>query len=316
MKRHGNGLPGSEVDPVHTGSIAHFVQRKEWDMYTRRASLLTTVLTMSVCASVALAGAPMGPSIATLGEGQWSLGGEFAHEQIDMKAAGRVTDTISEFFWTQEFKIEDLASNMAFANLAYGVCDNWDIFVRIGAADASDDLTLRPADTGALERQDGFDGGYGLALGAGTRATFCRWGPWSFGGLMQVTWFKPGESDFQIEDPFIPDETWSGDVELDYWQTQVSLAVAYQTETWRIWGGPFLQFITGDMDFDGQITIADEIGSLRWSSDLDEASQIGAHVGGSVALGEEWNLWVEGQMTGDSWLIGLGVTLTPSSGGL
>ncbi len=282
-------------------------------MYTRRTSLITAFLAMSVCASIAAAGAPMGPPVAVLGEGQWSIGGEFAHEQMDMEASGQVTDEFSDFFWTQEFEIEDLASNMAFANLAYGVCDNWNIFVRVGAADASDDLTLPPADSGALEQQDGFDGGYGLALGAGTRATFCRWGPWSFGGLMQVTWFQPGDSDFEIDDPFIEDETWSGDVELDYWQTQVSLAAAYEAEMWRIWGGPFLQFINGDMDFDGQVSIAGETGPLSWSSDLDEASQIGVHVGGGLDLSEQLNLWVEGQMTGDSWLIGLGIAFIPES---
>lgn len=285
-------------------------------MYMRRISLMTAFLAMSLCATVAVGGAPMGPAVATLSEGQWSIGGEFAHEQMDMEASGRVTDAVSDFFWTQEFEIEDLASNMAFANLAYGVCDNWNVFVRAGAADASDDLTLPPADTGALEQQDGFDGDYGLALGVGTRATFCRWGPWSFGGLMQVTWFKPGESEFTIEDPFIPDETWSGDVELDYWQTQVSLAAAYETETWRIWGGPFLQFINGDMDFDGQVSIGEDSGALNWSSDLDEAAQIGGHVGGGVSLGEQWDLWAEGQMTGDSWLIGVGFAIIPPADGL
>lgn len=287
-------------------------------MYTRQTSLFTAFLAMCVCASVAVAGAPMGPSIATLGEGQWSIGGEFAHEQMDMEAAGRVTDTFADpdFFWTQEFEIEDLASNMAFANFAYGVCDNWNIFVRVGAADASDDLTLPAADSGAVEQQDGFDGGYGLALGVGTRATFCRRGPWSFGGLMQVTWFQPGDSDFEITDPFLPDQTWSGDVELDYWQTQVSLAAAYETETWRMWGGPFLQFINGDMDFDGQVSIAGESGALSWSSDLDEAAQIGAHVGGGVSLGEQWDLWAEGQITSDSWLIGIGFAIIPPADGL
>ncbi|MGE5294001.1 MAG: hypothetical protein ACM3VT_04180 [Solirubrobacterales bacterium] len=282
-------------------------------MYTRRASLITAFLTLSVCASIAAGGAPMGPPVAVLGEGQWSIGGDFAHEQIDMEASGTVTDGLNDFFWTQRFEIQDLASNMAFANVGYGVCDNWNIFVRAGAADASDDVTLLPADSGALEQKDSFDGSYGLALGVGTRATFCRWGPWSFGGLMQVTWFQPGDSEFEITDPFLPDEAWSGDVELSYWQTQVSLAAAYEAEMWRAWAGPFLQFINGDMDFDGTIALAGETGDLSWSGDLKESSQIGAHAGFGVDLGEQANFWIEGQMTSDSWLIGLGIAFIPAT---
>jgi len=282
-------------------------------MRTTRTSLVTALLTLSICVSVASAGAPIGPPVAILGEGQWSVGGEFAHEQMDMEAYGKVTDQSIPFFWTQQFEIEDLTSNMAFGNIAYGVTDNWDIFLRVGAADAADDITIPPADTGATEQQDSFDGGYGLAWGIGTRATFGRWGPWSFGGTLQATWFKPGDSDYTITDPFQPDQTWSGDVELDYWQTQVSLAAAYDAEGLRLWAGPFLQFIAGDMDFDGQITVAGISSEFTWASDLNESSQIGGFAGASIDLGEEWSLWGEGQITGDSWLIGVGLVFIPEN---
>lgn len=285
-------------------------------MRTTRTSLIVILLTLGVWVSAASATAPMGPPIAVLGEGQWSLGGEFAHSSVDMEANGRVTDVAADFFWTQRFKVEDLTSNMFFATIAYGICDNWNVFVRVGGADASDDITLLPADSGALERQDALDGNYGLAWGVGTRATFCRWGAWSFGGLVQATWFTPGDSDFSIADPFIPDETWSGDVELDYWVTQVSLAAAYQAESWRLWGGPFLQFINGDMDFDGQAFLAGVPGELNWRSDVEESSQIGGHVGAALDLGEQWSLWAEGQVTGDSWLVGVGATFIPESFGM
>lgn len=285
-------------------------------MRTTKLSLLMTLLALGVCASIASGGAPMGPPTATLGEGKWSIGGEVAHEQIDMESSGIVTDLFANFFWTQRFEITDMTSNMAFVNLAYGVCDNWNVFLRVGAADASDDITIPPADATAVERKDSFDGGYGLAWGVGTRATFCRWGPWSFGGLMQVTWFKPGDSSFEIEDPFIPSETWSGDVSLDYWQTQVSLAAVYEGDPIRVWGGPFLQFINGNMDFSGQASLAGSSGQLKWTSDLKESSQIGAHVGASLDITEQWNLWVEGQLTSDSWLVGIGTVIIPESYGM
>jgi hypothetical protein len=281
-------------------------------MQTTRESLVTALLTLSVCTSAALGGAPMGLPIATLEEGKWSLGGEFGHEQIDLEASGKSTERWPTFSLSQrqKFEIEDLTSNMLFGNVAYGICNNWDVFIRVGAADAADDIVISGVG------QDSFDGSYGFAWGIGTRATFGRRGPWTFGGQVQVTWFRPGDSDFAIIDPLIPDETWSGKVELEYWQAQVGLAAVYQVDAWRLWAGPFLQFIDGDMDFKGQAIITEEPGSLTWTSDVEESSQFGAHVGASWDMTEQWNLWVEGQLTGDSWLIGIGTAFTPETFGL
>lgn len=287
----------------------------------KTTSILTTaLLTLGVCVSVAVGGAPMGAPLATLGEGQWSVGGEFAHEQMDMDAFGTSMETVDgdfSTFYAQPFTFEDLAVNMAFANIGYGICDNWDIFLRAGTADAQDDLILHPATATNAEDRFGFDGGYGFAWGVGTRATFCRSGPWSFGGLTQVTWFDPGASDFQLGEVTDPLGYVVGEADIKYWQTQIALTVAYETDTWRLWAGPFLQFIEGDLDFSGDLIIEDAVGgTVSNSADIHESSQIGAHVGASVQLAEQWNLWVEGQMTSDSWLIGVGAAFTPESLGL
>lgn len=245
--------------------------------------------------------------MAMLEEGQWALGGEFGLEEIDMEACGKVVDEFASYFWTQRFAIEDYETRMFFGNLAYGVCDEWEVFVRFGAADGKGDIVAPPADSSGIEVQDAFDGDFGLAWGVGSRATFCRSGPWSVGGLVQVTWFQPGDSDFTVPDPLAPGATWIGDVELDYWQTQTSLAVAYQADTWQFWFGPFLQFVEGDMDFDGQIAIAGGGDRLSWTSELRESAQVGAHFGTNWELASQLRLWAEGQVTTDSWLFGVGV---------
>jgi hypothetical protein len=255
----------------------------------------------------------MGPPTATLEEGQWSFGGEFGLEEMDMEACGKVTDEFASRFWTQRFTIEDYETKMLFGTVEYGVCDNWGIFARFGGADGKGDIVAPPTDNSAVEVTDTFDGNPGFAWGMGTRATFCRSGPWSVGGLMQVTWFNPGDSDFTVPDALdLPGGTWIGDVELSYWQTQISLAAAYQADTLRLWIGPFLQFIEGDMDFDGQLVIAEGggQGNLTWTSDLEESSQLGVHAGLDWELVERANLWVEGQLTSDSWLLGVGLVFS------
>ncbi len=264
---------------------------------------------------VASGGAPMGLPTATVGQGQWAVGAEYGYEQQDLKAFGRVSEVLlagSTFSWTQPFRLDSVTSSMFFGTLAYGLCENWDLFGRIGMSNAKDSLVLLPADTDSVQTQDDLDSSFGLAWGVGTRATFCRSGPWSFGGLAQVTWFHPGDSGFTVPDPLIPGESWVGDVTLKYWQAQVALAAAYQADTWRLWAGPFLQFVRGDLDFAGNAVLGGVgVSSLRWTSDLQESSQIGAHFGANWEVTKEWNLLLEGQITGDSWLVGVGAGFRP-----
>ncbi len=286
------------------------------DMRTKVLAIAVLAAT-GVFVSVASGGAPMGLPTATLSQGQWAIGAEYAYEQSNLEAFGRVREVFldnSVFSWTQPFRLDDVTSNMFFGTLAYGLCENWDIFARVGASDAQDSLVLVPADTEARQAQDDLDSSFGLAWGMGTRATFCRCGPWSFGGLAQVTWFHPGDSSFGVTDPLQPDESWAGDVSLKYWQAQMALAAAYQIDTWRLWAGPFLQFVRGDMDFAASTVLGDAgISTIRWTSDLQESSQIGAQFGARWEATKEWNLSVEGQITGDSWLVGVGVSFIPGT---
>ena len=294
-------------------------------MRTSRTLPMVAFAMMVAFVSMASAGAPMGPPMAYVGEGQWAFGGEYGHENMDLKAYGTFDatydDALFEFVEIQEIK--DLEMNMFFATIAYGLCDNWDVFLRLGAADAQDDIGASaniPVDiigdpVGVVQDYSigSLDSSYGFAWGLGTRATFCRSGPWSFGGITQITWFDPGDSDIEYTDPlFGGDAVHSGDVSIDFWQAQVALAAVYQVDTWRLWVGPFLQFVDGDLDRSGDIPPFEGIsGNFDASSDIDEESQIGGHFGASWDVAEQWNLWAEGQVTGDSWFVGLGVVFLP-----
>jgi len=300
-------------------------------MTNAKALLVVTLVSMAVFTSTALGGAPMGPPMALLGEGNWGVGGEYGRDSMDLRAHGTLQAIYGgiPFDFVETVEIDSLAMNMFFGTLAYGVCDNWDIFVRLGAADAQDDVSgtgnvpRNPNDPNSLVDQlgvpqtyplDSLDSDFGFAWGVGTRATFCRSGPWAFGGLVQATFFKPGDSDIRYTDPL-----WGAGVEhvgeasLDFWETQVSLAVSYQVDTLRLWAGPFLQFVVGDFDRDGDILFDGENfgDTFNASSDLQQESEIGAHFGGDLSISQQVDLWVEGQITGDSWLVGVGLIFKP-----
>ena len=276
---------------------------------------IAALLSMCALVSVAPGGAPMGPATAYLGEGQWGIGGEYGYGQADLTAAATVTEQYSgssSVYWHQLLRVDNLAGHMAFGTLAYGVSDNWDIFARIGAGNATDQLSTVSASPTSVERHGDLDSSFGLAWGAGTRVTFCRAGPWSVGGLVQVTWFRPGNSDLSVTDPIPTDEAWVGQAKLHYWQAQASLAAALQLEKWQFWAGPFLQFVRGDLDFNGHGVLAgSNLSTLSWTSKVQEASQVGGHVGVNWQVSDQFNLWVEGQITADSWLVGIGGVIIP-----
>jgi hypothetical protein len=278
--------------------------------------MMAALVTTGLFASIAHAGTPMGPATAYLGEGRWSVSAEYGYEQTHLTASGTVFEQVTgnpTAYWNQLFKLNDLTSHMGFGTLAYGINENWDIFARVGAANAKDKFVAPASSTDAVDRQDNFDGTFGVAWGAGTRATFYRAGPWSFGGLAQFTWFRPGKSNLAVTDPLLPDESWVGDAELSYWQTQLSLAAAYQADKWQIWGGPFVQFVRGDLDFNGHGVLGGtNIGTLRWNSKVEEKSQVGGHVGVNWAVCDQFDLWVEGQITADSWMAGIGAVIMPA----
>jgi len=154
----------------------------------------------------------------------------------------------------------------------------------------------------------------------GTRATLCRWGAWSFGGLAQATWFSPQDSSVEYTDPIWPDQgvTHVGDATLEYWQAQLSLAFAYQVSTWRFWVGPFFQYVNGELDCKGNILYdgqPDKVDRFRASSDLKLASDnslYGVHFGATWGITDHVDLWAEGQVAlEDAWFVGIGLTIKP-----
>ncbi len=278
--------------------------------------VLVVGLAMSVGAASALAGAPMAPAMATVEKGQWSLGFEYAFENITLSASGHCTETVigvGSDRYHQKFDIDDLETNMLFGRLTYGLCDEWDVFVRLGVTDGQSDIDTDGAGiiTGTGAGAD-FDGSFGFAWGVGTRATFWTSGPWSVAGLAQATWLDPDDSSFHLTREGYPNETVRGKSKLDYLQTQFSLAAIYQEESWGVWVGPFVQLVDGDLDLDARFVLDGTTeGTLACCADVEEESQIGVHAGAACGLSPDLACWVEGQFTADSWLLGVGAIIRP-----
>ena len=283
----------------------------------KRMLMIGFVVAVGLLCSVSFAGGPLGPPRAFVGHGKWLVDVEYAHESIDLKACGtpNVGRENPSGVWTwdsenQSFRIEDMRLNMFFGSLAYGLCENWDVFARVGAADAKDEVKTT-IDYGSGEKYN-FDGSYGFAWGVGTRATFCQCGPWTFGAVGQLTWFNPGDAEDTFA--FDADNINSAKFDLNWRQFQVGLGATYQGDGWWVYGGPCWFFVNGD--FDVHITSTSVVGGevpVTWTDyangtlDLREESEFGGWIGVGCDLPQNAKCYAEAQIYGDGWAIAGGV---------
>jgi hypothetical protein len=257
----------------------------------------------------------MGMPMATLEEQRWAVGLGFGFGETDWEASGLGAQFPSGggATYTGEFiDLDGLATHVVLASLAYGICDNWDVFLRFGVSDAQDGISVQTPPPGAAPEHVSFDGDYGLAWGIGTRATFCHWGPWRFGGLGQITWFDPGNDDFTSSDPDVANTVFVGRTDIDFWQAQFALTAAYQIDTLTFWAGPFIQFTEGDLERSGRILLSGtDNGSFRSSADIESNGQAGVHAGINWEASTKLDGQIEGQFAGDSWFLGVGAVVRP-----
>jgi hypothetical protein len=208
---------------------------------------------MGIWAPSALALDPMGPPAAGLKQGGISLGLDYSYSQINILKNGEESETYVDN------KVEK-----TYANLGYGIADNWNVFGRLGGS--------------KLEGEDfEFWGAYGLAWGLGTKVTIYQDVDITWGALFQISW---GESK----------ERWAeGDAydKLKWHEYQIAAGPTYRlTDNISIYGGPFYSYLKG--------TGTDETG--KWA-DIKGKDQTGGYIGGQFDFIENVTLNAEYQLS-------------------
>ncbi|MFC1781492.1 hypothetical protein ACFLZ8_04460 [Planctomycetota bacterium] len=127
----------------------------------------------------------------------------------------------------------------------------------------------------------------------------------AWGGLIQLNWTNPDASEVTDE----TDSNFSGDIELSLWEVQIAVGPTVDYGTYRIYGGPFLDFVNGDLDVKG--TTIHPISTLNMtvegSHDVREKAQVGGYVGAQFYLDDASSIYTEGMFTGDAWGVSVGV---------
>jgi hypothetical protein len=277
-------------------------------MEKKIALLAVALIIVSASNPVVLALSLMGPPKALLGQDRWDIGIEYDHQTMDLEATGDITETQidppnPDFVSVEKVKhnINDIKSNIVMVRAGYGINDDWDAFVRVGVVDAQADIEQIHSD-GAEDKYKGFDGGFGLAWGFGTRATFWQDEEISWGGLFQVTWLKPGDSSIDLSG----DPVFTGDAEINIWEVQIAAGPTMRLDdNFRVYGGPFLHFVNGDLDLSGETDIGFQ-DVIKAEGDIEEKSQFGGYVGAHLDVDQNTSCCLELQFTGDAWGVGIG----------
>ena len=282
-------------------------------MSKRIAMLAGVVMVVSLFSSVALALPPMGPPKAMVGQDQWTLGLGFSHGEMDLEAHGEGREDQGFGFVAAELdkhQIESLTTNMVLGSLGFGVSDSWDVFVSVGGADAKDDITEELASGSVSDRNEytGLDSSFEICYGLGTRMTFWEDGDVTWGALAQIIWQNPdGSVDLRKDDGFTPPFTLTGDAELDFWELQIAAGPTWEGDNFRVYGGPFLHVVDGDIDI--ETTGVDPLlatWQIESSGEITEVSQFGGYAGAQWDVNENTAANIEIQFTGDAWAVGLG----------
>ena len=227
-----------------------------------------SLLVVGFGTSAAVALDPLGPPTACLDKGQVSVGLEYFYEDTDIQMA----NTTVFGGPVPDFKM-NVDEHMVTVNLAYGLTDNWEAFVRIGA-EVAGDADGRSGFFGSVS----FDGDASGVIGLGTRLTLYEQDKLKVGAMAQVAWSSTEG-----------DVSWGGpksDVDVDTTEIGVAIGPTYQvTDQVAIYGGPFAYILNGEVD--GNFAGA----PLR--QDIEQVSAFGGYVGTLIDIEENLSCRIE-----------------------
>jgi len=270
-----------------------------------RRRMLLSVVVVGMFSAAAFAIAPMGPPMAPLPQGQYAGVGGYAFSDQNLEISGpgsSIAGTGGEAY------LSDIQSSMYYGGLVYGVADGWNVYGVLGIADAEWDGDGPSAD---------FDGGSGFAFAIGCKKTIFTD---EESGTVWGTVFQFSQAR-RIDDKFTPTggsaDTWgnghigvgaaSGQsaAELDLYAIQLAAGPTVPLcEGVCVYGGPFLNFVEGDLEVKMLST------GGRSNYELEQHLELGGYVGLQAELGDpNILLGAEFLWTGEAWGVGIGATI-------
>jgi len=269
----------------------------------RKLSLSAVIAILFLSCSVTYALDPLGSAADKLQKGQFGIGVDYSDSEMDFKSKGRSklaihNLTLGSLVGIQSEKqsliLDGVKVKKTYANFGYGITDNLEAFLRVGAAEA--------------DWRD--DGDTHLSLGLRTSLTFYEKDAMKFSALAQYSW---AESDFDslplttmVGGTSYPLIMW-GDLSLH--EIQISMGPTYElTEGVSLYGGGFFHLMDGSLDLKGSLTTSG-LPQFRYdmdsSYDIDQVSELGIYIGTRIKTSNNISWSIEYQHTNSADAIGM-----------
>jgi opacity protein-like surface antigen len=278
--------------------------RTEKSRWTYYLGFAIAIICISGPAVFALS--PMGPPTAGLRQDDFKIGADFSHSEIDLEfndgeyveyldgwfdAAGRETDQ----------KLKNLKINTVSVNLGYGVTDYFEVFLRLGGANA------RFSGYNFWTSGEEFESNTDFAIGGGFKATFYDEGKLKIGGLIQAGW-SDLDGAIRPKDWPVADDT----VQFDFTQIQIAVGPSYElTDRVLIYGGPFVHLVRGDWEDVYNQVDAGTGGLLttKLSWNVEEDASFGAYIGTQLEMTDNSSFLIEYQHTSGANAVGANIAV-------
>jgi len=195
--------------------------------------------------------------------------------------------------------IYDFELKTLYANVGYGIAENYEVFLRMGATDATFGDTL-------WEDDEEFDSSYNFAIGVGAKATFYEGFDWKIGGIFQI---NATELDGEIDSSkwIITQPRFA---EISSTEMQIAIGGQYLWTGWlSIYGGPFVHFISGDFDLTvTEITELDLVtGEITY--EFNKGPTYGGYFGAQINIAKNYFANIEYQQTSEAEAWGLNILM-------
>ncbi len=254
-------------------------------------STLTTMIFGFYC-SAAFALDPMGPPTTEIEQGQFKLGVDYSHSNVDLELNnGTWIEYLDGIFYdwgeTVDLTLKNFKINRGYANFGYGIVDNCEAFLRLGGSNVKFGDSL-------WDDSEKFNSRAESAIGLGVKATFFEEYNLKLGGLFQANW---AELDGKL---YAKHWAASDFVEVDIAEIQIAIGMTCMlSDRVSVYGGPFVHFIDGELEdiFSEVDTGTGGLLTSEYSWDIEQESTFGGYLGTQMELAENCSLNIELQHT-------------------
>jgi hypothetical protein len=257
------------------------------------------LIIFGLCGSNAFALDLMGPPTAEIEKGEFRAGIDYSFSDMDLELKEGEGTTFRNGALlgsgpAASITIDDYEVNTLYATIGYGVFENCEAFLRMGAANATFGDSLWD------ERED-FDSDIDFAISTGIKMNFYKGFDWKIGGLMQINRAEI-DGDLDSSSWAVPQPQL---VEISTTEIQIALGATYMySKRLSIYGGPFAHFISGDFDFNFTRVTEDffDVGDFSW--EINEGPTFGGYLGTQIKVYKNISANIEYQHSSDASVFG------------